>query len=76
MPIPGGIITQKSGEIIGPHGTILGTRVLAHPHVDEQPFTRSLGGVKIDDGINQVTVRAVDNLAVGGGRSIKVSLPE
>lgn len=28
-------------------GTILGTRLLTHPHVSEQPFTRSLSGVAI-----------------------------
>jgi hypothetical protein len=30
-----------------PAGEVLGTRVLHHPHVEEQPFTRSLGGVEI-----------------------------
>ena len=30
-----------------PDGTVLGTRVLYHPHVDEQPFTRSLSGVVV-----------------------------
>lgn len=39
-------------------GTVLGTRVLAHPHVDEQPFTRSLGGVGIADGITTVVIRS------------------
>ena len=26
-------------EILSPSGSVLGTRVLFHPHVDEQPFT-------------------------------------
>lgn len=39
-------------------GTVLGTRVLAHPHVQEQPFTRSLSGVVIPDGIDMVYLRA------------------
>ena len=26
-------------EVLAPDGTVLGTRVLYHPHVDEQPFT-------------------------------------
>ena len=38
-------------------GNQLGLRVLGHPHVDEQPFTRSLGGVAISDGTNQVFLR-------------------
>ena len=29
-------------EVVAEDGTPLGRRVLAHPHVDEQPFTRSL----------------------------------
>lgn len=29
-------------EVLGPDGTRLGLRVLTHPHVAEQPFTRSL----------------------------------
>lgn len=42
-------------------GTILGTRELLHPHVTEQPFTRSLGGVAIPDGTTTVMVRASTN---------------
>ncbi len=42
-------------------GTVLGTRVLHHPHVDEQPFTRSLGGVGIPEGVDQVAIRARTN---------------
>ena len=42
-------------------GTELGTRILMHPHVTEQPFTRSLGGVTIPEGVERVVVRARDN---------------
>ncbi len=41
-------------------GTILGTRVLAHPHVDEQPFTRS-SSISVPDGVTEVFVRASTN---------------
>jgi hypothetical protein len=37
---------------------VLGTRVLAHPHDDEQPFTRELDGVKIPTEVKEVIVRA------------------
>ena len=47
-------------EVLGPDGIVLGTRVLLHPHVGEQPFTRSLSGVKIPAGISRVTIRAHD----------------
>ncbi len=45
-------------------GAELGMRVLHHPHVDEQPFTRSLSGVSIPEGTTQVQIQARDN--VGG----------
>ncbi len=45
-------------------GNELGMRVLHHPHVDEQPFTRSLSGVVIPAGLSQVQIQARDN--VGG----------
>lgn len=41
-----------------PDGTVLGTRVLTHPHVTEQPFTRSLSGVAVPDGTALVHIRA------------------
>lgn len=39
-------------------GTILGERILLHPHVEEQPFTRGLSGVVVPDGVGQVFIRA------------------
>jgi len=63
-------------EIVGPDGTVLGTRVLVHPHVDEQPFTRSLGGVEIPAHIKEVTIRGGDNIDGIGGKTMQVMLPE
>jgi hypothetical protein len=37
-------------------GEVYGTRVLAHPHVQEQPFTRSQSGIAIPDSIAEVLV--------------------
>ena len=34
-------------EVLTPDGELLATRVLAHPHVGEQPFTRGLSGVAV-----------------------------
>lgn len=62
-------------EVVAPDGKVLGTRVLAHPHVDEQPFTRSLGGVVIPAEIREVTVRARDSKHGWGGKTMTVSLP-
>ncbi|MCF6277798.1 MAG: hypothetical protein L3J16_03490 [Anaerolineales bacterium] len=50
------------------------TRLLVHPHVDEQPFTRSQSGLIIPEGVTQVTVRAHDLLDGFGGREILVDL--
>ena len=41
-------------------GNELGLRVLYHPHVNEQPFTRSLDGVVIPAGTTRVQVQARD----------------
>ena len=49
-------------EILTPNGESLGLRVLAHPHDTEQPFTRSLGGVVIPEGLTDVVIRARDNV--------------
>lgn len=49
-------------QVVAPDGTILGERVLAHPHVNEQPFTRSLGGVVIPADVSTVRIRARDSL--------------
>jgi hypothetical protein len=62
-------------EVIGPDGAIYGTRVLAHPHDDEQPFTRSQGGIKVPQGVKQVTFRAHDLVHEFGGKEIAVDLP-
>lgn len=49
-------------EVLDADGNSLGVRVLAHPHVTEQPFTRSLSGVQVPDGATVVYVRARCNV--------------
>jgi hypothetical protein len=61
-------------DVVAPDGTVLGTRVLLHPHDNEQPFTRSLVGVKIPPGANRVTVRARDSVHGYGGVEVTVNL--
>ncbi len=57
-------------EVLAPDGSLLGTRVLLHPHVGEQPFTRSLGGIAIPAGIDRVILRAHDSVhGLGGGET-------
>ena len=62
-------------DVAAPDGTVLGTRTLFHPHVDEQPFTRSLSDVKISESITEVTVRAHDSVHEYGGKTVKVAVP-
>lgn len=49
-------------EVLDADGNSLGIRELLHPHVTEQPFTRSLSGVQIPDGVTVVYVRARCNV--------------
>lgn len=63
-------------DVIAPDGTVLGTRTLFHPHENEQPFTRSLAGVAVPDGVNAVTIRANDSVHGEGGREFTVDLAE
>jgi len=62
-------------EVLAPDGTVLGVRELLHPHVDEQPFTRSLSGVEIPDGVSTVTIRAHDSVHGYGGATFQITLP-
>jgi hypothetical protein len=61
--------------VLAPDGTVLGTRVLQHPHVDEQPFTRSLSGVAVPPGLVQVSIRAHDSVHGWGGKTVTLTLP-
>ena len=63
-------------EITDEKGTVLGTRILHHPHVGEQPFTRSLSGVKILADIKTVTIRAHDSVHKYGGKVMTLELPD
>ena len=62
-------------EILKMDGTLSGRRVLLHPHVGEQPFTRSLVGVKIPAAIKKARVRG-HNMRHGYGRKeLVIPLP-
>ena len=63
-------------DVVAPDGSVLGTRTLYHPHVDEQPFTRSLSDVKIPEPISEVTVRAHDSVHEYGGKTVTVAVPK
>ncbi len=61
-------------RVVTEDGTVLGTRVLYHPHENEQPFTRSLGGVAIPDGTARVRVEGHDKVHGWSPDTIAVDL--
>jgi hypothetical protein len=68
-------------DVVTPDGTVLKpdpdspfTRLLLHPHENEQPFTRSQSGIVIPAGVTQVRVRAHDLVDGYGGREVVVDL--
>ncbi len=63
-------------EVLAPDGTRLGYRELLHPHVNEQPFTRALGGVAVPDSLDHVLIRARDNVDGWADTTYRLDLPE
>jgi hypothetical protein len=49
-------------RVVTPDGRELGRRVLLHPHVEEQPFTRSQSGIAIPSGLEVIFVEARDTV--------------
>jgi len=64
----------NSFQVLTMDGNVLGTRVLVHPHVNEQPFTRSLSGVKIPETIKKIRIRAGDVVHGYGGKEVILTL--
>ena len=56
-----------------PDGTELGYRTLHHPHVEEQPFTRSLGGVNVPEGTKRLVLVPHDSVH-GWGDPFEITL--
>jgi len=70
-------------DVVLPDGTVLKansddpfTRLLLHPHENEQPFTRSQSGLTIPEEVTQVTVRAHDLVDGFGGAEVTVDLTQ
>ena len=62
-------------EVLTVQGTVLGIRKLLHPHVNEQPFTRSIRSVRIPAGIKEVVIRGHDKVHKNGGKELNLKLP-
>ncbi len=61
-------------RVVDDEGNILGDRVLLHPHVDEQPFTRGLGNMKVPEGTATVYIEAHDKVHGWTPSRLKVDL--
>jgi len=62
-------------DVVTLEGKLLKSRVLHHPHENEQPFTRSLSGVLIPQGTRQVKIRARDSKHGYSKQEFIVDLP-
>ncbi|MBW4709488.1 hypothetical protein KX928_16980 [Roseobacter sp. YSTF-M11] len=62
-------------RVLDMQGNQLAIRELAHPHVEEQPFTRSLSGIQIPEGTTQVLVQARDLPGGWNPKATIVTLP-
>ena len=61
-------------RVVSQDGTVLGVRELLHPHVNEQPFTRSLSSVSIPDGTTSVFIEARTNVDGWGEARFEMAL--
>ena len=55
-------------------GELIGERVLHHPHVNEQPFTRTLLGLSVPSNVNEVVIVAVCSTTGESKKSYKLKL--
>jgi hypothetical protein len=67
-------VLTPDGEVLKPDPDSPFTRLLLHPHENEQPFTRSQSGIVIPEGVSRVVVRAHDLVDGYGGREVWVDL--
>lgn len=56
-------------------GTVLGTRELLHPHVNEQPFTRSQSGIAIPEGTERAMIRPRCSVDGWAAETTPIDLP-
>lgn len=61
-------------RVMDAEGTVLGERVLMHPHVEEQPFTRSLTGIVLPDGTREIFVKARCSVDGWAEETVRVEL--
>ena len=67
-------LCKGDGTVLKPDPESRFTRLLLHPHENEQPFTRSQSNIAIPPNVTQVCVRAHDLVDGYGGREVVVDL--
>jgi len=61
-------------EVLDADGNRRGYRLLHHPHVNEQPFTRSLTNLDLPDGTRTIHIRAHCSVDGWGNETVRVNL--
>jgi hypothetical protein len=69
-------VVLPDGTVVKPTADAPFTRLLLHPHENEQPFTRSQSGIVLPAGVMQVTVRAHDRVDGFGGAEVVVDFTQ
>lgn len=69
-------VVLPDGSIVKPDPSSGFTRLLLHPHENEQPFTRSQSNIVIPADVQIVTVRAHDLVDGYGGQEVIVDLSQ
>jgi hypothetical protein len=67
-------IILPNGNVVKPDPEASFTRTLLHPHIDEQPVTRSQSEIVLPPDVQWVLVRSHDLVDGFGGREVKVNL--
>ena len=67
-------LVTESGSVLKADPTQRFTKVLRHPHVKEQPFTRTVKGIRLPGETQRLTVRAHDSVSGFGGKEVQVNL--
>lgn len=62
-------------RVVGPDGTVYGQRTLLHPHEGGLPFTRSLAGVVVPEGVAGVLIEARDTVHGWSPSVVELPLP-
>lgn len=62
-------------DVLDENGNLLGSRTLHHPHVNEQPFTRSLT-LTIPPDVKRVTIVASDSVHGDNKKTYELEVPD